>query len=711
MKRLLILVLIFVYVSDVYSAPIWEIINPSPIVGDIQSIDFPTVDTGWVLNSAGLIAHTCDRGLNWQLIYLPDSSTGPWYLDAVDGQRVWVLGGFDLVQYGMTRLYFTANGGQNWQMIPLGNIEDPFSASVIYAASLNNVWVGGFGVGQGGTQPVVWRWTDDWERYFLPIRGMPTLNSICVFGNIVWVVGTSGYLVSSSNGGVNWEILNSGTDLSLNAIVFNSPNFGWVGGGNFSTGLIMKTTNAGSSWQRVQTPAMTEVNDLKLFSDSRIIAVTEGGESSTQIIVSNDGQVWNTVLERGMSHLRSISIMEQDIWVGGSDGLILHSNNGMLWNEISRNLIKNATCIQFLDETSGFCVGSDGVLLKTTNGGGFWNRQIVHEGIDLYSVYFLDENNGIVSGTGSIELLTENGGQTWQQIEIGESEISKIRFSGEVGYALNGSSVSISRNRGREWHSVQVAREGVVLTGLSVVDENTAYVCSPYDSVRWTNDYGATWWRLATPFEVCVDIHFINSRCGWAAALEGGNHRIFYTVDGGVNWDALALIRCMVLGIRFADTRNGWLWGANGEFMVTNDGGRTWQNLNLRCNKLIRDIWVYNAQRLWLCGEGGLIARYGENWMSTYHSFGNKTTNSPLISIWPNPSNGFINLNLNYNDLFGKAKLYDIVGRQLAIYPINKNLTGYAYLTIPLFEFPNGNYYLEFETNKGKFINYILLIK
>jgi len=711
-KRLLVHILTLVAsVWSAFAEPAWEIISPKPIIGDIQNIDFPTADSGWVISAAGLLARTYDRGRTWQEISLPDSSTGPWRMDALDGQHIWVLGGFDFIQHGMTRLYTTSDGGENWRMTPLGDLEDPFGGTTLYVTDTNNVWVGGSGAGQGGTQPTLWRWRNSWERFLLPVRRMPDLTDLCFIGNIGWAVGTVGYIAHTSNGGLDWDTLNSDTEMSLNAVIFDSPANGWIGGGNFINGLILKTTNGGGNWQRIETPATSEVNDLKYWSNNRLMMVTEGGENPAQIIISYDGREWQTVYELQTVHMRSLSVSGGEFWVGGSNGLILHSSDGVHWQEMSRRLIDDAACIQFLDDQRGWCVGSNSYLLKTTNGGGFWTRCAIREDVSFYSVFFLDDNRGFVGGVGSLEFITEDGGRSWSGIEIGENEISRIAFRGDAGFALNGGSVSVSRDRGANWQSVQVARPGALLTGLSVVSADVAYVCSPNDSVRWTEDGGASWWRLAAPFGNCLDLHFIDARYGWAAAIEGGNQRIYTTEDGGVNWTARALIRFRLIGLRFADARNGWLWGAGGEFMQTTDGGSRWTNVSLRCKNMIRDMHIFNSGRLWICGEGSLMARFGENWTSAPPQPEFAPVTPCLVSVWPNPTNGFVNLKFNRSIFASSLGLFDGQGRQVADFAISAAPADHSQMMVSLFGLPSGSYYFLLLPNRNGISAPVSLIK
>jgi hypothetical protein len=73
-----------------------------------------------------------------------------------------------------------------------------------------------------------------------------------------YVVGESGTILKTTNGGVTWTIQNSGTTYHLKSVHFPSNGqTGYVLGGYYvMTGIILKTTNGGANWIN-QTPNST----------------------------------------------------------------------------------------------------------------------------------------------------------------------------------------------------------------------------------------------------------------------------------------------------------------------------------------------------------------------------------------------------------------------------------------------------------------------
>lgn len=60
--------------------------------------------------------------------------------------------------------------------------------------------------------------------------------------NIGWIVGEAGTLLFTTNSGLNWNSINTLTDLDLYSVYFKSSTLGWICG---ESGLIIKTTNCG----------------------------------------------------------------------------------------------------------------------------------------------------------------------------------------------------------------------------------------------------------------------------------------------------------------------------------------------------------------------------------------------------------------------------------------------------------------------------------
>jgi photosystem II stability/assembly factor-like uncharacterized protein len=67
----------------------------------------------------------------------------------------------------------------------------------------------------------------------------------------------------------------------------------------------------------------------------------------------------------------------------------------------------------FVDNRSGWAVGSGGTIYRTTNGGRTWQEQTSGVDSDFFDVKFLDAMEGWAAGAEGTIVHTNDGGTTW----------------------------------------------------------------------------------------------------------------------------------------------------------------------------------------------------------------------------------------------------------------------------------------------------------
>ncbi len=143
-------------------------------------------------------------------------------------------------------IFKSTNGGVNWIqiIIPQTTTESPdfFKESFIG----NTGWVIGRGTNTPGLGPNVWKTTNfgtSWDT----IGRVPypyALENYCVFFSSLstgWCGGSNGWMLKSTNGGVNW-IQQNATGGFKRSIFMYSDSIGWVVG---ASGLVLYTTTSG----------------------------------------------------------------------------------------------------------------------------------------------------------------------------------------------------------------------------------------------------------------------------------------------------------------------------------------------------------------------------------------------------------------------------------------------------------------------------------
>ena len=172
----------------------------------------------------------------------------------------------------------------------------------------------------------------DCEVQFIPpfvvlsiVEDSPTtvpLNESENEADIGTVVGISGTILRTTNGGTNWISQSSGTIEYLRDVSFSDANIGTVVG---SVGTILRTSNGGTNWIS-QSSGTTEQLWGVSFADANV--GTAVGENGTILRTTNGGINW--VSQNGTNnHLYDVSFTETNIGtVVGYFGAILRTQNG-----------------------------------------------------------------------------------------------------------------------------------------------------------------------------------------------------------------------------------------------------------------------------------------------------------------------------------------------------------------------------------------------
>ena len=88
--------------------------------------------------------------------------------------------------------------------------------------------------------------------------------------------------------------------------------------------------------------------------------------------------------------------------------LITHSQDWQWLNPKNRGCSLNA--VYFVNESTGYMVGDDGIIYKTTDGGVTLTQQISNTSWSLYAVQFLNADYGFAVGKNGTILKTTDGG-------------------------------------------------------------------------------------------------------------------------------------------------------------------------------------------------------------------------------------------------------------------------------------------------------------
>ncbi|MEO8210340.1 MAG: YCF48-related protein [bacterium] len=285
----------------------------------------------------------------------------------------------------------TTNGGSDWDSI------SPNTTVLLRGIEFTNSSTG-FVVGGNATQSVILKTTNsglDWSPVNIPTSD--ALRSVSFpptgTGFVGYTVGFNGIVFKTIDGGNNWSIqpTNIGT-IQLFAVHFTDALTGTaVGGSQFDTATIIRTTNGGTNWIQ-QNPNTTNLLRGVYFINSNTgFAV---GNNGTILKTSDGGNNWIVKSTTQFLFLRDIYFANSVTgFIVGSGGKIFRTtDSGNNWDSIPSGTNNDLQGVHFINEFVGTAVGFNGTIIHT-NSGGISSSQNTTEAIPLSYTLFQNYPN------------------------------------------------------------------------------------------------------------------------------------------------------------------------------------------------------------------------------------------------------------------------------------------------------------------------------
>jgi photosystem II stability/assembly factor-like uncharacterized protein len=245
-----------------------------------------------------------------------------------------------------------------------------------------------------------------------------------------------------------WFIQNVGTTLDLNALYYQNYQR-WI---PCNQGLLLRSTDDGTTWNQIQTPTNENLNDIS----------------------------WPSAL-----------------LVVGNNGVILRSTNqGSNWTQVNSNTTNNLYSIYF-----NIAVGANGTILKGLSQGTNWQQMSSPTSAALY-----DNSNSLIVGAGGT--ILKYNGQLWQLVNSGTTNDLLFVIEGSASYAIgkNGTIIK-STDWGSSWFSIASGTTADLhsMTFYSTIyGYRVMYVCGAGGLVRKSTDYGTSWITSSTGVNVTL---------------------------------------------------------------------------------------------------------------------------------------------------------------------------------------------------------------
>lgn len=245
-----------------------------------------------------------------------------------------------------------------------------------------------------------------------PLNGIKFVNN-----NTGWIVGDSGIVCNTTNGGTNWvKRTYSPTGGTLRSVYFKDQNSGVVGGSNNGNidGFIIRTTDGGTQWS--QTNFIGVPYDLFSFGGDTIWSSRHNGNVMKS---TNMGLNWTSTFIRTNLELYTVYFINNMTgWTGGAvfqeyAYIYKTTNGGLTWLLQFIHLTDHIFSIYFINDMTGFASTLRGIVYQTTNSGNDWITKLTGSNDILFKVRFPDPNTGYVAGANKNILKTTNQGANW----------------------------------------------------------------------------------------------------------------------------------------------------------------------------------------------------------------------------------------------------------------------------------------------------------
>ncbi|HRX69043.1 MAG TPA: YCF48-related protein [Tenuifilaceae bacterium] len=372
---------------------------------------------------------------------------------------------------------------------------------------------------------------------------------------------------------------------------------------------------------------------------------------------------------------------------------------------IEENADYHYNAVQFLNEDEGYVIGSGPaastpVVLKTTDGGENWTdvANDLPEGY-VNTLAFSDVNSGFITLSSGKIFLTTDGGENWTQMLTDEDgNVFTVKYAGnyndaDVFYAFTASKIYKTVEMGENWELAYNHGSNVFVTavltngnGISFGSENKALFAYGsdngelymYDGEEAYSVYEST---HANPFS-CVfavsdDVYFASSGTRFVRVTDPGeDNQITNNLTNALYINAL----------NFLDINHGFGATSTGDIYFLKNLGSSYTK-EYDGDIQLNGVSIASNSSVFACGKGIILKRSGNIVDDNTSVFGMETGKN-IFRIYPNPSNGEINIELTESMQNALYEVYDISGRKIiASQPINStcskiNLDSGVYLIV-----------------------------
>lgn len=258
-----------------------------PSQSTLTAVTFVNSTLGWAVGHDGIILHSADGGLTWQIQqYLPHIQKPLLDVAFVNENEGVALGAYGL-------FFRTIDGGKTWKQ--------EFHTSLLSQEDLDYLD----------------ELKQEDEQAYLEERSsiLPHFNRLFLDGRTTYLVGEVGLIAKSNDFGVNWQRFEDIYQGSFFDVARTKQ------GNLLAVGLrgnSFRSLTNGTPWQKSETSVSTLLNSIVLASDNQLFVL---GNNGVLLESTDDGSTFKKLLQNDGKALLAGTVFNQQLVIASEVGI------------------------------------------------------------------------------------------------------------------------------------------------------------------------------------------------------------------------------------------------------------------------------------------------------------------------------------------------------------------------------------------------------
>jgi photosystem II stability/assembly factor-like uncharacterized protein len=279
---------------------------------------------------------------------------------------------------------------------------------------------------------------------------------------------------------------------------------------------------------------------------------------------------------------------------GGKNWILIQVKNSIFCKADPYNPMRyepiSINKIDFINDSLGYAIANDRVIIKTVDGGQNWIQQTDYDS-DRGLVELCVVTEDVVYAIGSVILKTSNGGSNWVEIypphrnTVFTSASFLNADTGLVEYSYNDcKKIMSTSNAGETWDN-KIIPEFREIFNVKISDDSTLYFLASDSTYKYficktTNMFSS--WSIVAEINSVYDYYFFNDVFIISVNESSGSNNILKSIDGGLTWEKAGAINWYgFVSSKIYVTENVWyIIGTYNTFIKSVDQGNSWTILN-----------------------------------------------------------------------------------------------------------------------------------